>query len=107
NLTSVAFRRGVTGKGGMPESVKIEEHGLKKLRTDSFSGLVFGTLSEDAPPLAEYIGNDIGGRIGRVMRGNPKILGTTSQILHNNWKLYVENVKDTSHASLLHTFFPT
>jgi anthranilate 1,2-dioxygenase large subunit len=107
NLTSVAFRRGVGGKGGMPESFRIEQHGLKKLRTDSFAGIVFGTLSPEVPPLAEYIGNDIGGRIGRVMRGKPKILGTTSQILHNNWKLYVENVKDTYHASLLHTFFTT
>jgi anthranilate 1,2-dioxygenase large subunit len=107
NLTSVAFRRGVGGKGGMPDSFRIEEHGLKRLRTDTFAGLVFGTLSPDALPLSDYIGNDIGGRIGRVMRGKPKILGTTSQILHNNWKLYVENVKDTYHASLLHTFFTT
>jgi anthranilate 1,2-dioxygenase large subunit len=107
NLTSVAFRRGVGGKGGMPESFRLEEHGLKKLRTDQFAGLVFGTLSPDAPPLPDYIGNLIGSRIGRVMRGKPKILGTTSQILHNNWKLYIENVKDTYHASLLHTFFTT
>ena len=107
NLTSVAFRRGVGGKGGMPESFRLEEHGLKRLRTDTFAGLVFGTLSADAPALSEYIGNDIGGRIGRVMRGKPKILGTTSQILHNNWKLYFENVKDTYHASLLHSFFTT
>jgi phenylpropionate dioxygenase-like ring-hydroxylating dioxygenase large terminal subunit len=107
NLTSVAFRRGVGGKGGMPESFRLEEHGLKRLRTDTFAGLVFGTLSVDAPPLSEYIGNDIGGRIGRVMRGKPKLLGTTSQILHNNWKLYFENVKDTYHASLLHSFFTT
>jgi phenylpropionate dioxygenase-like ring-hydroxylating dioxygenase large terminal subunit len=107
NLTSVAFRRGVGGKGGMPDGFKVEEHGLKKLRTDRFAGLVFGTLSPDAPALSDYIGNMIGGRIGRVMRGTPKILGTTSQILHNNWKLYAENVKDTYHASLLHTFFTT
>src|SRR4029079_19305452 len=64
-------------------------------------------LSPEAPPLAEYIGNMIGARIGRVLRAKPKILGTTSQILHNNWKLYVENVKDTYHATLLHTFFAT
>src|SRR5213075_2296111 len=76
-------------------------------RTDTFAGLVFGTLSPDAPPFSEYIGNDIGGRIGRVMRGKPKLLGTTSQMLPNNWKLYFENVKDTYHASLLHTFFTT
>ena len=107
NLQSVAFRRGVGGKGGMPESFRLEDHGLKKLRTDQFAGLVFGTLSPEAPPLSEYIGNLVGSHIGRVMRGKPKILGTTSQILHNNWKLYFENVKDTYHASLLHTFFTT
>ncbi|HEX3862846.1 MAG TPA: Rieske 2Fe-2S domain-containing protein [Stellaceae bacterium] len=107
NLTSVAFRRGVGGKGGMPEGFQLEAHGLKKLRIGEFAGLVFGTLSPDAPPLSDYIGNMIGARIGRVMRGKPKILGTTSQILHNNWKLYIENVKDTYHASLLHSFFTT
>ncbi|HEV8678735.1 MAG TPA: Rieske 2Fe-2S domain-containing protein [Stellaceae bacterium] len=107
DLKSVAFRRGVGGKGGMPESFRLEDHGLRKLRTDQFAGLVFGTLSPETPPLADYIGNLIGSPIGRVMRGKPTILGTTSQILHNNWKLYVENVKDSYHATLLHTFFTT
>jgi anthranilate 1,2-dioxygenase large subunit len=107
NLKSVAFRRGIAGKGGMPDDFRLEDHGLKKVRTDHFAGLVFGTLSDETPPLADYIGNLIGARIGRVMRAKPKILGTTSQILHNNWKLYVENVKDTYHATLLHTFFTT
>ena len=46
-------------------------------------------------------------RIHRVLHGKPKVLGTTSQILHNNWKLYFENVRDTYHATLLHTFFTT
>src|SRR5438270_4154596 len=107
NLTSVAFRRGVGGKGGMPESFRLEEHGLKQLRTDTFAGIIFATLSPDAPSLSEYIGNDIGGRSGRGMRRKPKPLGPTSQSRHNNWKLYFENVKDTYHASLLHTFFTT
>lgn len=107
NLKSVAFRRGIGGKGGMPDSFRLEDHGLKPVRTDQFAGLVFGTLSPEAPPLSEYLGNLIGSHIARVMHGKPKVLGTTSQILHNNWKLYVENVKDTYHASLLHTFFTT
>ena len=107
NLDSVAFRRGIAGKGGMPASFHLEEHGLKRLRVDAFAGLVFGTLSPEAPPLAEYVGNLIGSRIHRVLHGTPKVLGTTSQILHNNWKLYFENVRDTYHATLLHTFFTT
>ena len=107
NLKSVAFRRGIAGKGGMPDDFRLEDHGLRKLRTDHFAGLVFGTLSDDTQPLSEYIGNMVGERVGRVLYGKPKILGTTSQILHNNWKLYLENVRDTYHASLLHTFFTT
>ncbi len=107
NLDSVAFRRGIAGKGGMPESFRLEDHGLKKLAVDQFGDLVFGTLSPDAPPLHEYIGNQIGSRVHRVLHGKPKVLGTTSQILHNNWKLYFENVRDTYHATLLHSFFTT
>ena len=107
NLDSVAFRRGIAGKGGMPPDFRLEEHGLKKLQVDQFGDLVFGTLSQEAPPLANYIGNLMGSRIHRVLHGKPKILGTTSQILHNNWKLYFENVRDTYHATLLHSFFTT
>ena len=91
----------------MPESFRLEDHGLKKVAVDQFGDLVFGTLSPDAPPLHEYIGNQIGSRVHRVLHGKPKVLGTTSQILHNNWKLYFENVRDTYHATLLHSFFTT
>jgi anthranilate 1,2-dioxygenase large subunit len=107
NLDSVAFRRGIAGKGGMPASFELKDHGLQKLAVDQFGDLVFGTLSPDAPPLGDYIGNQIGSRIHRVLHGKPKVLGTTSQILHNNWKLYFENVRDTYHATLLHSFFTT
>jgi anthranilate 1,2-dioxygenase large subunit/terephthalate 1,2-dioxygenase oxygenase component alpha subunit len=41
------------------------------------------------------------------MRGPVKVLGGYSQIIPSNWKLYMENVKDSYHASLLHTFFTT
>jgi len=35
------------------------------------------------------------------------VLGGYSQIIPSNWKLYIENVKDSYHASLLHMFFTT
>ena len=28
-------------------------------------------------------------------------------MIHNNWKLYAENVRDSYHATLLHTFYTT
>jgi phenylpropionate dioxygenase-like ring-hydroxylating dioxygenase large terminal subunit len=66
---------------------------------------VFGTLSEAAPALADYIGPQILPRMKRVMVKPLKVLGTYTQVLPNNWKLYMDNVKDTYHASLLHLFF--
>jgi anthranilate 1,2-dioxygenase large subunit/terephthalate 1,2-dioxygenase oxygenase component alpha subunit len=36
-----------------------------------------------------------------------QVIGRFTQALPNNWKLYVENVKDSYHASLLHMFFTT
>jgi anthranilate 1,2-dioxygenase large subunit/terephthalate 1,2-dioxygenase oxygenase component alpha subunit len=107
NLTGVAFRRGLGGKGGMPADAKPEAYGPRKLRIESLGGLVFGTLSAEAPPLQDYLGPEIVTRIRRVMRAPVRLLGTYRQMLPNNWKLYMENVKDSYHASLLHTFFTT
>jgi len=36
-----------------------------------------------------------------------KVLGYQKQTIAGNWKLYVENLKDPYHASLLHIFFAT
>jgi phenylpropionate dioxygenase-like ring-hydroxylating dioxygenase large terminal subunit len=107
NLTGVAFRNGVDGKGGMPADFKLQDHGPRKLKVATFSGLVFGSYSPDTPPLEEYLGAEIATRIRRVLNRPIKVLGYSSQILPNNWKLYAENVKDSYHASLLHLFFTT
>ena len=89
------------------KSFRTEAHGPRKLRTAVVCGLVFGTLSADAPPIEEYLGDEILGRMQRVLNKPLGILGSFTQALPNNWKLYIENVKDTYHASLLHTFFAT
>jgi phenylpropionate dioxygenase-like ring-hydroxylating dioxygenase large terminal subunit len=105
NLTSVAFRRGIAGKGGMPADAKPESQAPKKFRVSSVHGIVFGTLSPPAPSLEDYIGPEILPRIKRVMIKPLRVLGSYTQVLPNNWKLYMDNVKDTYHASLLHLFF--
>jgi anthranilate 1,2-dioxygenase large subunit len=108
NLIGVAFKDGVNGKGGMPESFKMEDHNPRKLRVASVNGLVFGSFSEDVPPIEEYLGEEILSRIERVLgRRKPVVIGRYTQVLPNNWKLYMENVKDSYHASILHLFFTT
>ena len=107
NLKSVAFRHGVNGKGGMDDSFRMEEHGARQLRVSVLHGLVFASLSEDAPDIETYIGPEITARLRRVMHKKVEIIGRFTQALPNNWKLYMENVRDTYHASLLHLFFTT
>jgi anthranilate 1,2-dioxygenase large subunit/terephthalate 1,2-dioxygenase oxygenase component alpha subunit len=107
NLTGVAFRRGLGGKGGMPADATPDAHPPRKLRLAQLAGLVFGTLSDATPPLEDYLGPEIVRAIRRVMRAPVRLLGGYSQLLPSNWKLYMENVKDSYHASLLHTFFTT
>ena len=106
-LTGVAFCKGVGGKGGMPADARPDAYPPRKLRVATIAGLVFGTLSADTAPLEQYLGLEIVTRIRRVMRAPAKLLGGYSQMLPSNWKLYMENVKDSYHASLLHTFFTT
>lgn len=106
-LTGVAFRRGIAGKGGMPSDCKPEEHAPRQLRVEVFAGLVFGTLGHDTPPLEPYLGRDHVAHIRRVMRAPVQVIGGYSQIIPGNWKLYIENVRDSYHASLLHMFFTT
>ena len=107
NLKSVAFRHGVNGKGGMPDDFKMEAHGPRKLRVTVESGLVFGTLSDDAPAFEDYVGPEIMTRLRRVLHKKLEVIGRFTQPLPCNWKLYMENVRDTYHASLLHMFFTT
>ena len=105
NLASVAFRKGIAGKGGMPADARPESQAPKKLRVACLNGLVFGSLSEKTASLEEYLGADVLRRMQRVMKKPVRLLGSYTQVLPNNWKLYMDNVKDMYHASLLHLFF--
>jgi phenylpropionate dioxygenase-like ring-hydroxylating dioxygenase large terminal subunit len=107
DLIGVAFENGVKGQGGMPPGFSKEDHGPRKLRIATFCGLVFGSFSDEVPSIEEYLGDEICARVERVLHKPVQVIGRFTQALPNNWKLYVENVKDSYHASLLHLFFTT
>lgn len=106
-LKTVAFRNGIKGMGGMPEDFDPAKHRLQPLRVSTFCGLVFGTFSEETEPLEQYLGGPMSQFLSRNLGRPLKILGVHSQMIHNNWKLYAENVRDSYHATLLHTFYTT
>jgi phenylpropionate dioxygenase-like ring-hydroxylating dioxygenase large terminal subunit len=106
-LTGVAFERGVRRQGGMPAEFRKDDHDLPRLSVAELAGLVFATFSPAAPALEDYLGTAVVGGIRRVLNRPVHILGRSTQVLPNNWKLYFENTKDTYHASILHTFLTT
>lgn len=107
DLVGVPFRRGISGKGGYPKDFDLKDHGLTKLRTASFGGIVFGTFSAETPPLEDFLGKVMCANIQRVMHKPIRILGHSRQYIFSNWKLYSENTRDSYHAMLLHLFYPT
>jgi phenylpropionate dioxygenase-like ring-hydroxylating dioxygenase large terminal subunit len=107
NLKSIAFGKGVNGKGGMPDTFRADDHATRKLRIETISGLVFGTLSDSTPDLETFIGPDVGAALRLNASRKLQVIGRFTEVLPNNWKLYAENVRDTYHASLLHVFFAT
>jgi anthranilate 1,2-dioxygenase large subunit len=107
NLLGVPFRRGQKGMTGMPKDFDPKAHSLKQLRVEVYRGLVFATFSEEVVPLPEYLGNEMRPWIDRIFHKPIEYLGCTRQFSHSNWKLYMENVKDPYHASMLHLFHTT
>lgn len=106
-LRGLAFKNGIAGKGGMPDDFDISEHSLETIRVEAFCGMVFGTFSDETPSVEEYLGKTMADFVRRNLGRPLKPLGMQSQIIHNNWKLYAENLRDAYHATLLHTFYTT
>jgi len=107
-LMGMPFRHGVKGVGGMPAEFDFSQHGLTPIRIASRRGAVFGSLSAETPRLEDYFGDKMLAFYDRVFDGRElRLLGYSRQRLAANWKLILENIKDTCHASLLHVFFVT
>src|SRR3984957_3434819 len=96
------------GRAALPDTFRMQDHCPRKLRIALLHGLIFGSFSEDVPLIEDYLGEEISSRIERVLGGKtPVVLGRFTQVLPNNWKLYMENAKNSYHASILHLFFTT
>jgi len=105
-IKGVPFRRGIRGKGGMSDCFDPSQHALEQLTVAERHGVIFASYAKDLEPIEEYLGPTILSYFDRVCDGRPlQVIGTMQHRLAANWKLQVENLKDTSHAALLHAFF--
>ena len=48
-LTSIPFRRGIRGKGGMGPDFDMGRHGMRRLKVGQVNGAIFGTLPPPRP----------------------------------------------------------
>ena len=106
-LMGVPFRRGLAGRGGMPDDFDMAKHSLQVLRVATYRGLVFATLDAQLESLEDYLGPMIRQALDRIFNRPIRILGNQRQLIGGNWKLYAENTRDPYHASLLHLFHCT
>ncbi len=106
-LINVAFGKGVDGKGGMPEDFEPRKFGLQNLKTHTHAGLIFASFSDNPVAFQAFLGGEMLENMERVVGREMVLLGTYTQYMPNNWKLYMENVRDSYHASILHMFQAT
>lgn len=105
DLAGVALERGRGGMGGYDDRFDKTQHGLRRLRVDSVAGVVFGTFSDEAPALRDYLGPQLTTRLERLFERPIMVTGYQRHTVRANWKLLVENSRDLYHAPQLHPFF--
>jgi phenylpropionate dioxygenase-like ring-hydroxylating dioxygenase large terminal subunit len=97
--------RGIPYPDGYEGVVEKGDLSLKKLRTESYGGMVFATFNDDIEPLTDFLG-DAKLWIDRFMKqggGYPiKVLGTHRFTFHGNWKIQLENTTDGYHFPIVH-----
>ncbi|GAA3731091.1 3-phenylpropionate/trans-cinnamate dioxygenase alpha subunit [Spinactinospora alkalitolerans] len=95
-------------KEGYEGRIDKRDWGLIKVRTQTYAGLVFGTLDPDAPPLDEYLGGfqfylDLylkQGNSGSEVHGPPD-----HWVTETDWKIAAENFSgDGYHTPVAHQF---
>ncbi|MFI0448840.1 Rieske 2Fe-2S domain-containing protein [Actinomadura sp. 6N118] len=97
--------RGIPYPDGYEGVMEKEGMGLKRLRTESYGGMIFATFDDEAEPLEEFLG-DARLWIDRFMRqggGYPiKVLGAHRFRFGGNWKIQLENTTDGYHFPIVH-----
>ncbi len=85
------------------------QHGLLKLRVESYQGMVFATFNDEIEPLVDFLGEGVRHYIDLFMKqggGFPvKVLGEHQFSVPMNWKVQLENTTDAYHFPVVHKSF--
>lgn len=92
------------GHERFPAAFDKQDYGLRELRSADFKGLVFATMSREAPTLDDYLG-EVRPFLATILGGDGRLhlLGYQKVCFAANWKEYNDN--EGYHAPLLHRAF--
>ena len=94
---------------GYPETFEKSDHGLMQVpRLATYRGLIFATLSPDAPSLQEWLGPAgplIDEFVDRSPTGRIELRNRQRMIYRGNWKLAWDNAGDGLHPTFAHRSF--
>lgn len=97
--------RGIPYPDAYEDVLDKRDLSLRKLRTDSYGGMIFATLNAESESLEEFLG-DTRLWIDRFMKqggGYPiKVLGKHRFRFRGNWKIQLENTTDGYHFPIVH-----
>jgi len=102
-LLGVPFMQGYEGTGFDKED---PQYSMQKLRSESFRGFVFATMSEHIPDVRTWMGGaaDVMDNLcDRAPEGEVEAAGGVLRYEHEcNWKMFIENLNDTMHPMIVH-----
>jgi choline monooxygenase len=78
-----------------------EEHGLIPLRVETWGGFIFVNFDKDAAPLSSYIGG-LPDKLAPYRLEDMQLARRREYIMDCNWKLFVENAKESYHIKTVH-----
>ncbi|MET0821060.1 MAG: aromatic ring-hydroxylating dioxygenase subunit alpha [Aeromicrobium sp.] len=97
--------RGIPYPDGYEGVLEKGDISLRRLRTESYGGMVFATFKDDIESLEDFLG-DAKSWIDLFMKqggGYPlKVLGTHQFTFKGNWKIQLENTTDGYHFPIVH-----
>ena len=91
------------GAPEMEKSLKFNkaEYGLLPIKIDMWGGFLFVTFNENAPSLRKFLG-DLPDKLASYNLENMALVRRKIFEMECNWKLFVENAKESYHIATVH-----
>lgn len=83
------------------EGFRAEDYPLLPVRLETWAGFMFINFDPDAPPLATFLG-DLDEKVGMYGLGDMVLARRREYLIDCNWKLWVENAKESYHIATVH-----